>query len=69
MLVWGYLTEVRVYNPHEKKLDSQIVNDYFIGYLKKSKGYIFYYPNHSPRIMETSNAKFLENGGISRSEE
>ena len=47
-----------MYNPHERKLDSQTVNGYFIGYLEKSK-----------RYMETSNTKFLENGGVSRSEE
>ncbi|GKC28100.1 retrovirus-related pol polyprotein from transposon TNT 1-94, partial [Tanacetum coccineum] len=36
--VWGCPTEVRVYNPQEKKLDSQTVSGYFIGYPEKSKG-------------------------------
>ena len=67
--VWGCPTEARVYNPDEKKLNSRIVSGYFIGYLEKSKGYIFYCPNHSPRIMETGNAKFLENGEVSGREE
>ena len=57
----------RVYNPHEKKLDSRTVSGYFIGYLEKSKGYRFYYPNHSSRIIETDNARFIENGEVSGS--
>ncbi|RVW88179.1 Copia protein [Vitis vinifera] len=35
----------------------------------KSKGYRFYCPNHSVRIVETANARFLENGEISGSNE
>ena len=69
MHIWGCLVEVRMHNPHEKKLDSWTVKGYFIGYLEKSKWYIFYCPNHSLRIVEIDNAKFLENGGVSRSEE
>ena len=61
----GCLAEARIYNPHEKKLDSRTIYGYFIGYLDKSKGYIFYCPNHSVRIVETGNARFLENGEIS----
>ncbi|XP_028106684.1 uncharacterized protein LOC114305749 [Camellia sinensis] len=34
----------------------------------KSKGYKFYCPNHSTRIVETGIARFLENGEISGSE-
>ena len=34
---------------------------------KKSKGYMFYCPNHSMRIVETGNARFIENGEISGS--
>jgi len=34
---------------------------------KKSKGYMFYYPNCNIGIVETGNAKFIENGEISRS--
>ena len=65
--VWGCPTEAQVYNPREMKLDSRIVSGYFIGYLEKSKGYKFYYPNHSSRIIETGNAKFIENGEVSGS--
>ena len=61
--------EVRIYNPQEKKLDSRTISGYFIGYLDKSKGYRFYCPNHSVRIVETDNARFLENGEISGSNE
>ena len=59
-------SETRVFNPHEKKLDPKIISGYFIGYPNKSKGYRFYCPNHSLKIVETRNARFLENGKISQ---
>ena len=65
--VWGCPAEARMYNPHEKKLDSRTVSGYFIGYPEKSKGYRFYCPNHSSRIIETGNARFIENGEVSGS--
>ncbi|CAM8940925.1 unnamed protein product [Rhodiola kirilowii] len=65
--VWGCPTEVKLYNPHEKKLNPRTVSGFFIGYPEKSKGYIFYCPNHSTRIVETGNARFIENGQISGS--
>ena len=58
--VWGCLAEVSIYNPHEKKLDSRTTNGFFIGYLERSKGYSFYCPGHSTRIVETKNARFIE---------
>ena len=67
--VWGCPTEVRVYNPQEKKLNSRTINGFFIGYLEKSKGHRFYCPNHSTRIVETGNARFIKNGEVSGSEE
>ena len=67
--VWGCLAEVRIYNPHEKKLDARTVSGFFIGYPEKSKGYRFYCPNHSTRIVESGNARFIENGQISGSSE
>ena len=67
--IWGCPAEARIYNPHEKKLDSRTISGYFIGYPDKSKGYRFYCPNHSLRIVETGNARFLENGEISGSNE
>ena len=54
--VWGCVAEVRVYNPQEKKLDSRTISGFFIGYPEKSKGYRFYCPNHSTRLVETGNA-------------
>ncbi|XP_028124521.1 uncharacterized protein LOC114321552 [Camellia sinensis] len=60
--------EARIFNPQEKNLDSRTISRYFIGYPDKSKGYKFYCPNHSMRIVETGNARFLENGEISGSE-
>ncbi|KAG7564986.1 Integrase catalytic core [Arabidopsis suecica] len=67
--VWGCPAEVKSYNPHEKKLDSRTVSGFFIGYPEKSKGYTFYCPNHSTRIVETGNARFIENGQTSGSGE
>ena len=67
--IWGCPVEARIYNPHEKKLDSRTISRYFIGYPDKSKEYKFYCPNHSVRIVETGNARFLENGEISGSNE
>lgn len=67
--ICGCTTKARVHNPHEKKLDSRTLSGYFIGNPDKSKGYIFYSPNHSQRIIETNNAKFLENGKVIGSEE
>ena len=49
-------------------MDARTISGYFIGYLVKSKGYIFYCPTHSTRIVETGNAKFIENGDTSGSE-
>ena len=65
--VWGCPAEVKIYNPHEKKLDSRTTSGFFIGYPEKSKGYRFYCPSHSTRIVETGNARFIENGEISGS--
>jgi len=67
--VWGCPAEARVYNPQEKKLDSRTVSGYFIGYPEKSNGYVFYCPNYSSRIVETGNARFIENGKVSGSVE
>ncbi|KAA0061857.1 copia-like pol polyprotein [Cucumis melo var. makuwa] len=65
--IWGCQAEVRIYNPHEKKLDSRTTSVFFIGYLEKSKRYRFYCPNHSTRIVETGNVRFIENDIISGS--
>jgi hypothetical protein len=69
MRVWGCPSEVRIYNPQEKKLDPRTISGYFIGYAERSKGYRFYCPSHSTRIEESRNAKFLENDLISGSDQ
>uniref|UniRef100_A0A2N9I4A8 Retrovirus-related Pol polyprotein from transposon TNT 1-94 n=1 Tax=Fagus sylvatica TaxID=28930 RepID=A0A2N9I4A8_FAGSY len=69
MRVWGCPSEVRIYNPQEKKLDPRTISGYFIGYAERSKGYRFYCPSHSTRIVESRNAKFLENDLISGSDQ
>ncbi|KMT01945.1 hypothetical protein BVRB_9g209660 [Beta vulgaris subsp. vulgaris] len=66
---WLKKKEVRVYNPHEKKLDPRTISGYFKGYPEKSKGYRFYCPSHSTRIVESRNAKFLENDLVSGSDQ
>ncbi|KAL4340139.1 hypothetical protein GQ457_08G024220 [Hibiscus cannabinus] len=66
--VWGCPSEVRIYNPQEKKLDPRTIRGYFIGYAEKSKGYRFYCPSNSTRIVESRNAKFLENDSVSGSD-
>ena len=35
--VWGCPSEVRIYNPLEKKLDPRTISGYFIGYAERSK--------------------------------
>jgi len=66
--VWECQAEVRIYNLQEKKLDARTISGYFIGYPTKSKGYMFYCPTHSTRIVESRNARFIENVEISGSD-
>ena len=42
---------------------------YFIGYAKRFKGYRFYRLYHITRIVESRNAKFIENDLISGSDQ
>ncbi|KAF7807931.1 Retrovirus-related Pol polyprotein from transposon TNT 1-94 [Senna tora] len=67
--VWGCPAEVRVYNPHEKKLDPRTISTYFVGYAERSKGYKFYCPTHTLKFVESRNAKFLENDTFSGSDQ
>ncbi|KAL6334103.1 hypothetical protein AAG906_004534 [Vitis piasezkii] len=69
MHVWECSYEVRIYNPQEKKLDPRTISGYFIGYVERSKGYRFYCPSHSTRIVESRNAKFLEYDLVSGSDQ
>ena len=59
--VWGCPFEVRIYNPQEKKRDPRTISGHFIGYTEKFRGYIFYCPSNTTRIVELRNAKVLEN--------
>ena len=67
LYVWGCQTEIKIHIPQERKLDARRISEYFISYLEKSKGYMFYRLNHSMRIVETENARFIENAEISGS--
>uniref|UniRef100_A0A803ML76 Retroviral polymerase SH3-like domain-containing protein n=1 Tax=Chenopodium quinoa TaxID=63459 RepID=A0A803ML76_CHEQI len=69
MCIWGCPSEVRIYNPQEKKLDPRTISGYFIGYAEKSKGYRFYCPSHSTRIVKSRNTKFLEIDFVSGSDQ
>ena len=60
---------MRIYNPQEKKLNPRTISGYFIGYVKKSKGYRFYCPSHSTRIVESRNAKFMKYDLVSGSDQ
>ena len=51
---------MRIYNPNLKKLDPRTTSGFFIGYAVNSKGFRFYCLSHSPRIVESINAKFIE---------
>jgi hypothetical protein len=42
-------------------LDPRIVSKYFINYAENSKGYKFYYPSNTLRIVRVRNIKFIEN--------
>ena len=61
LYVWGCQTEIRIYNPQERKMDTRTISGYFIGYPEKSNGYMFYYPNHSMRVVKIGNTRFIEN--------
>jgi hypothetical protein len=58
--IWGCPTEVEIYNPIMKKLNPRTSNGHFISYAVNSKGFRFYCPSHSTKIVESINAKFLE---------
>jgi hypothetical protein len=52
LLVWGCLAEAKLFNPSIGKLDHKTVSCHFIGYLDKSKGFCFYYPDRYTKIIE-----------------
>ena len=69
ILIWGCHSKVIIYNPQEKKLDPRTISGFFIGYAERSKGYRFYFPSQSSRIVKSRNDKFLENDLISGSDQ
>lgn len=69
LCIWGCPSEIRIYNPKVRKRDLRTVSGLFIGHPERSKRYKFYRPNHSMRIVESNNAKFLEDHEISWSTE
>jgi len=36
--VWDCQTEIRIYNPQERKLDARTISGYFIGYPQNQRG-------------------------------
>ncbi|KAG8373010.1 hypothetical protein BUALT_Bualt12G0126500 [Buddleja alternifolia] len=58
------VTKAKVYNPNIRKLDPKTISCHFIGYPERSKGYRFYCPSHSTRIVETKYAIFFEDAEI-----
>ena len=46
-------------------MEPKTISGYFIGYAERSKGYRFYCPSHTTRIVESRNANFFENDLIS----
>ncbi|CAL2271583.1 unnamed protein product [Prunus armeniaca] len=44
----------------EKKLDSRTASGYFVGYLKRTKGYRFYCPQNTTRFVETQRAVLIK---------
>lgn len=57
--MWECPAEARPYEPNEKKLESQAMIRYFIGYSKRSRGYTFYDPKLNS-IFETGTTSFFE---------
>ena len=52
-----------------RHLDERTINEYFIGYPEKLKGYMFYCPILGTRIVEIKNVQIIKNGETSRSED
>ena len=57
--IGGCPSEVRVYNPQEKKLDPKTINGYFVGYAERSKGYKFYYHHITLGLWNQEKQNFL----------
>jgi len=53
--------------PHEKKLDSGTISCFFVGHSKRFRGLRFYCPS-TKNLIETDNAKFIDDIQNSRSQ-
>lgn len=60
LYVWGCRVEAKIYNLGYKKLNPKTTSCYFIGYAERSKGFRFYCPNQTTRIIKTGKAVFME---------
>jgi hypothetical protein len=58
--VWGCSAEARPHNPKESKLGSKTVLGFFIGYPEYSRGYKFYCPSYTSKVIETNKAMFFD---------
>ena len=58
--VWGYKAEVKPYNPSTKKLDSKTISGSFVIYCNNLRGYKFYYPTHSTRVIKSDRVVLFE---------
>jgi hypothetical protein len=62
LCVWGCPAEVKIFNPNAGILEPKTVSCYFIGYLKKSKGFCFYCHNRHTKYVEMRHIVFLDDG-------
>ena len=58
--VWGYKVEVRPYNPQSKKLDPKTISGYSIGYCVGLRGFRFYFPSHTTRVIKSDRDIYFE---------
>ena len=52
--------EVRAYNQLSKKLDPKTISEYFISYCVGLRGFRFYCPSHTTRVIESDRAIYFE---------
>ena len=59
--------EVRPYNSQSKKLDPKTISGYFISYYVRSRGYRFYCPSHTTKVIESYRAiSYEDDAGTSQ---
>lgn len=63
-MLGGIWQKLEPYNPHQSKLDSLTISDYYICCLEKSKRIRFYCPNQNPTIIESENARLIVNDKV-----